>query len=190
MHLTGNDSRLAQDLISALSNLFVSFFSAEMEDTNETEPVSPAQSTCRTPKQGSPRLCPPVNDGTGPVQPGEHPAPVRPSRKGVIAWLAGRTHPRDRRGPRHLRIRAFQTPRLCPACDKRVTGRGWGWTLPVACFVSLAFAAIMTLSFPVSFLSSHAMCGNMLITCATTIIAPTTSIPSCPISIGNTLINV
>ena len=35
MYLTGNDSRLAQDLISALSILFLSFFSVEMEDEHE-----------------------------------------------------------------------------------------------------------------------------------------------------------
>lgn len=86
MYLTGNDPRLAEDLISAFSALT-------------------------------------VNDGTGTVQPGEHAETVRPSRKSVIAWLAGRTHPRDRRGSRHIRIRTFQTPRLCPARDKRIPGR-------------------------------------------------------------------
>ena len=44
MYLTGNDSRLAQDLISALSALFLSFFSAETEEEHETESISPAQS--------------------------------------------------------------------------------------------------------------------------------------------------
>ena len=41
MYLTGNDSRLAKDLISALSALFISFFSAEKEDENEAEPIRP-----------------------------------------------------------------------------------------------------------------------------------------------------
>ena len=123
MYLTGNDSRLAQELISALSNLFISFFSAETEGENEAEPINPIQSTGGTPGQGSPCLCPPVNDGTGPVQPGEHAETVRPSRKGIIAWLAGRTHPCDRRGSGHIRIRKIQTPGLCPARDERITGR-------------------------------------------------------------------
>ena len=123
MYLTGNDSRLAEDLISALAALFISFFSAERDDKNETEPVNSVQSTGRTPEPGSPGLCPPVNDGPGTVQPGEHTETVRPSRKSVIAWLAGRTHPCDRRGPRHIRIRTFQAPRLCPARDKRIPGR-------------------------------------------------------------------
>ena len=123
MYLTGNDSRLAEDLISALAALFISFFSAERDDKNETEPVNPVQSTGRTPEPGSPGLCPPVNDGPGTVQSGEHTETVRPSRKSVIAWLAGRTHPRDRWGPRHIRVRTFQAPRLCPARDKRIPGR-------------------------------------------------------------------
>ena len=125
MYLTGYDSRLAEDLISALSTLFISFFSAEKEDENETEPITSVQSTGGTPEPGSPGLCPPVNHGPGTVQPGEHAETVRPSRKSIIAWLAGRTHPRDRRGSRHIRIRTFQTPRLCPARDKRITGRSW-----------------------------------------------------------------
>ena len=41
MYLTGNDSRLAEDLISALSALFIFFFSAEKEDENEAEPIRP-----------------------------------------------------------------------------------------------------------------------------------------------------
>ena len=49
MYLTGNDSRLAQDLISALSTLFISFFSAETEDENETESINPIQSPGGTP---------------------------------------------------------------------------------------------------------------------------------------------
>ena len=123
MYLTGNDSRLAEDLISALSALFISFFSAEKEDKNEAEPINSVQSTGRTPEPGSPGLCPPVDDGPGTVQPGEYTETVRPSRKSVIAWLAGITHPRDRRGSRHIRIRPFQAPRICPARDKRITGR-------------------------------------------------------------------
>ena len=123
MYLTGNDSRLAEDLISALSALFISFFSAEKEDENEAEPISSVQSPGGTPEPVSPGLCPPVNHGPGTVQPGEHAETVRPSRKSIIAWLAGRTHPRDRRGSRHIRVRTIQTPRLCPARDKRITGR-------------------------------------------------------------------
>ena len=123
MYLTGNDSRLAEDLISALSALFISFFSAEKEDENEAEPINSVQSTGGTPKPGSPGLCPSVDDGPGTVQPREHTETVRPSRKSVIAWLAGRTHPCDRRGSRHIRIRPFQAPRICPARDKRITGR-------------------------------------------------------------------
>ena len=47
MHLTGNDSRLAQELISALSILFISFFSAGKKDENEAEPAGPVQSTAQ-----------------------------------------------------------------------------------------------------------------------------------------------
>ena len=39
MHLTGNDPRLAEELIAALSTLFISFFSAGKEDENEAEPA-------------------------------------------------------------------------------------------------------------------------------------------------------
>lgn len=88
MYLTGNDSRLAQDLISALSALFISFFSAETEDENESESINSIQSTGGASEQGSSGLCPPVNDGSGSVQPGEYAETVRPSRKSVIAWLA------------------------------------------------------------------------------------------------------
>ena len=119
MYLTGNDSRLAEDLISALSALFISFFSAE----KEAEPITSVQSPGGTPEPGSPGLCPPVNHVPGTVQPREHAETVRPSRKSIIAWLARRTHPRDRRGSRHIRVRTIQTPRLCPARDKRITGR-------------------------------------------------------------------
>ena len=63
MYLTGNDSRLAEDLISALSALFISFFSAEKEDENEAEPISSVQIPGGTPEPGSPGLCPPVDDG-------------------------------------------------------------------------------------------------------------------------------
>ena len=76
MYLTGNDSRLAQDLISALSILFLSFFSVEMEDEHETESINPIQSTDGTSGEGVPGLCPPVNDGSGPLQPGKHPEAV------------------------------------------------------------------------------------------------------------------
>ena len=38
MYLTGNDSRLAEELISALSALFISFFSGKKEDEYESEP--------------------------------------------------------------------------------------------------------------------------------------------------------
>lgn len=48
MYLTGNDSRLAEELIPALSSLFISFFSAETEDKNETESINAAQSTAGT----------------------------------------------------------------------------------------------------------------------------------------------
>lgn len=123
MHLTGNDPRLAEELIAALSTLFISFFSAGKEDENEAEPADPVQSTGPAPEPGSPGLCPPVDDGPGTVQPGEHPEAVRPQGKGIIAWLAGRTHPRDRRGSGHIRFRTFQTPGLCPARNKRITGR-------------------------------------------------------------------
>ena len=98
MYLTGNDSRLAQDLISALSILFLSFFSVEMEDEHETESINPIQSTDGTSGEGVPGLCPPVNDGSGPLQPGKHPEAVCPQRKGIISWMAGRTHPHHRRG--------------------------------------------------------------------------------------------
>ena len=91
MYLTGNDSRLAQDLISALSILFLSFFSVEMEDEHETESINPIQSTDGTSGEGVPGLCPPVNDGSGPLQPGKHPEAVCPQRKGIISWMAGRT---------------------------------------------------------------------------------------------------
>ena len=37
MYLTGNDSRLAEELISALSALFISFFSAKKEDEYESD---------------------------------------------------------------------------------------------------------------------------------------------------------
>lgn len=56
MYLTGNDSRLAQYLISALSRLFISFFSAKTEDENEAEPINPIQDTGGAPGQGSPCL--------------------------------------------------------------------------------------------------------------------------------------
>ena len=124
MYLTGNDSRLAQDLISALSALFLSFFSAETEEEHETESINPSQSTGGTPGQGSPGLCPPVNDGPGPLQPGEHTEAVCPQGKSTVPGLAGRTHPRNRWGPWHIRLWKIQTPRFCPACDKRVPGRG------------------------------------------------------------------
>ncbi len=123
MYLTGNDSRLAQDLISALSILFLSFFSVEMEDEHETESINPIQSTDGTSGEGVPGLCPPVNDGSGPLQPGKHPEAVCPQRKGIISWMAGRTHPHHRRGSWHIRLRKIQTPGLCPACDECVTGR-------------------------------------------------------------------
>ena len=86
MYLTGNDPHLAEDLISALSSLFLSFFLAETEDENETEPVNASQSTAGTPEQECPGLCPPVNNGPGPVQPGEHAEAVRPSGKSIISW--------------------------------------------------------------------------------------------------------
>ena len=123
MHLTGNDSRLAEELISALSTLFISFFTAGKEDENEVEPAGSVQSTGGTPEPGSLGLCPPVNDGPGKVQLGEHPETVCPQGKSVISWLAGRTHPRNRRGSGHLRFRTFQTLGLCPARNKRITGR-------------------------------------------------------------------
>ena len=123
MYLTGNDSRLAEELISALSALFISFFSAEKEDEYESEPNYSVQDTGGTSESGSTGLCPPVNDGPGTVQPREHTETVRPSRKGIIAWLGGRTHPHNRRGSGHIRIRPFQKTGLCPARDKRVTGR-------------------------------------------------------------------
>lgn len=123
MYLTGNDSRLAEDLISALSALFISFFSAEKDDENEAEHITSVQSMGGTSEPGSPGLCPLVNDGPGTVQPGEHTETVRPSRKSIIAWLARRTQPRNRWGSRHIRIWTFQTPRLCPAHAKRITGR-------------------------------------------------------------------
>ena len=44
MYLTGNDPRLAEDLISAFSALFISFFSAGKEGKDETEPVNSVQS--------------------------------------------------------------------------------------------------------------------------------------------------
>ena len=123
MYLTGNDSRLAEELISALSALFISFFSAEKEDEYESEPNYSVQDTGGTSESGSTGLCPPVNDGPGTVQPREHTETVRPSRKSIIAWLGGRTHPHNRRGSGHIRIRPLQKTGLCPARDKRVTGR-------------------------------------------------------------------
>ena len=123
MYLTGNDSRLAQDLISALSTLFISFFSAETEDENETESINPIQSPGGTPEQGGPCLCPPVDDGPSSIQPGEYPETVRPSRKSIIAWMAVRTHPRDRWRSRNIWFRKIQTPWLCPTRDKRIPGR-------------------------------------------------------------------
>ena len=72
MYLTGNDSRLAEELISALSALFISFFSAEKEDEYESEPNYSVQDTGGTSEPGSTGLCPSVNDGPGTVQPGEH----------------------------------------------------------------------------------------------------------------------
>lgn len=125
MYLTGNDSRLAEELISALSALVISFFSVEKEDENEAEPVNSVQSADGTPEPGSPDLCPPVDDGPSPVQSGEHTETVRPQGKSFIARLTGRAHPRDRRGSRHIRVWTIQTPRLCPACDKRIPGRSW-----------------------------------------------------------------
>ena len=113
MYLTGNDSRLAEELISALSALFISFFSAEKEDEYESEPNYSVQDTGGTSESGSAGLCPPVNDGSGTVQPGEHTETVRPSRKSIIAWLGGRTHPHNRRGSGHIRIRPFQETGLC-----------------------------------------------------------------------------
>lgn len=124
MYLTGNDSRLAEELISALSALFISFFSAEKEETHETESIHSVQSTGGTPEPGSPGLCPSVNDGPGTVQPGKHTETIRPSRKSIIAWLDGRTHPHNRWGSGHIRIRPLQKTGLCPTRDKRVTGRG------------------------------------------------------------------
>lgn len=125
MYLTGNDSRLAQDLILALSALFISFFSAETEDENETESINSIQSTGGASEQGSSSLCPPVNDGPSSVQPGEYAETVCPSRKSVIAWLAGRTHSCNRRGSRYIRFRKVQTPRLCPTRNERIPGRSW-----------------------------------------------------------------
>ena len=123
MYLTGNDSRLAEELISALSALFISFFSAEKEDEYESEPNHSVQDTGGTPKPGSTGLCPSVNDGLGTVQPGEHTETVCSSRKSIIAWLGGRTYPHNRRGSGHIRIRPLQKTGLCPTRDKRVTGR-------------------------------------------------------------------
>ena len=123
MYLTGNDSRLAEELISALSALFISFFSAEKEDEYESEPNYSVQDSGGTSEPGSTGLCPSVNDGPGTVQPGEHTETVCSSRKSIIAWLAGRTHPHNRRGSGHIRIRPLQKTGLCPARDKRVTGR-------------------------------------------------------------------
>ena len=51
-YLTGNDPRLADDLISALSSLFVAFFSVEMEDKRhgaESEQI--AESKVEPPEQ-------------------------------------------------------------------------------------------------------------------------------------------
>ena len=123
MYLTGNDSRLAEELISALSALFISFFSAEKEETHETESIHSVQSTGGTPEPGSPGLCPSVNNGPGTVQPGEHTETIRPSRKGIIAWLAGRTHPHNRWGSGYIRVWPFQETGLCPTRDKRIPGR-------------------------------------------------------------------
>ncbi len=124
MYLTGNDSRLAQDLISALSALVLSFFSAETEEEREAQSISPIQSPDTAPGQGSPGLCPPVNHGPGPLQPGEHPEAVCTQGTGGISGLARRAHPRDRRGSRHIRLRKIQTPWLYPDGNQCVTGRG------------------------------------------------------------------
>ena len=123
MYLTGNDSRLAEELISALSALFISFFSAEKEDEYESEPNYSVQDSGGTSEPGSTGLSPSVNDSPGTLQPGEHTETVCSSRKSIIAWLAGRTHPHNRRGSGHIRIRPLQKTGLCPARDKRVTGR-------------------------------------------------------------------
>ena len=72
MYLTGNDSRLAEELISALSALFISFFSAEKEDAYESGPNYSVQDTGGTSESGSTGLCPPVNNGPGAIQPREH----------------------------------------------------------------------------------------------------------------------
>ena len=122
MYLTGNDSRLAEELISALSALFISFFLAGKEDSHEAELFNPIQDTGGTSEPGSTGLYPPVNDGSGTVQPGEHTETVCPSRKSIIAWLGGRTYPHNRRGSGHIRIRPLQKTGLCPTRDKRVTG--------------------------------------------------------------------
>ena len=126
MYLTANDSHLAEDLISALSALFISFFSAETEDENETGSINAAQSTAGTSEQECTDLCPPVNNGPSPVQPGKHTKAIRTSRKSIITWLAGGGHPRDRRRPRHLRFRAGQTARIRTTCHQRFTGRSRG----------------------------------------------------------------
>ena len=123
MYLTGNDSRLAEELISALSALFISFFSAEKEDEYESEPNYSVQDTGGTSEPGSTGLCPPVNDGPGTVQPGEYTEAIRPSRKGIITWLAGITHTRDRCGSGYIRVRPFQEAKLCPTHDKLILGR-------------------------------------------------------------------
>lgn len=83
MHLTSNDPRLAEELISALSTLFISFFSTGKEDENETEPVNSVQSANRAPEPGSPGLCPPANNGPSTVQPGEHTETILPQGKSV-----------------------------------------------------------------------------------------------------------
>ena len=135
MYLTGNDSHLADDLICALSTLFVSFFASEKEEEQHesTLSCSVSQNQAGSSGQGSPDLCPAVNDGPGPVQSGEHTETIRPARKSIITWLARGKDPGDRWRSRDFWLGTVQTARICPARNQFPLGKSAqysGWRSP------------------------------------------------------------
>lgn len=124
-YLTGNDPRLADDLISALSSLFIAFFSAEMEDERhgaESEQIT--ESKVEPPEQRRSDLCPPIDDGAGAVQSGEHAETVRPAGESPVSRMAGRKNSGHRRGSWDIRFGPLKAPRLRPTRNPRFPWRG------------------------------------------------------------------
>ena len=89
-YLVGNDPHLAEDLISILASMVVSFFSVEKEVLNESKSEQVTETEAEPSEPGCTDLCPSIDNGAGPVQSGEHTETVRPEGNSNRTWLAGR----------------------------------------------------------------------------------------------------